>query len=211
MDAVKLIEELSGILLDKSPVKLKAVSKHPEGRILAPLIGMETGSVRMAKQVMAGKGVPFPIDEWQSVLIQGLTIYNQNNWFPVMTIIVGNPGETDEDCKATLDILYEVERRGLFAFFVPSIFTPLHDTRMEKKEGVQESNEMTPLQWQIMMKSWKLSMQPSLQSWWGPTAWRIGAVVAWMWTLRKVNGPNLTWPLFLFASALPEWLMEKMG
>ena len=26
-----------------------------------------------------------------------------------------------------------------------------------------------------------------------------------------MNGPNFTWPLMLFASALPEWLMAKMG
>ncbi|MBI4903399.1 MAG: B12-binding domain-containing radical SAM protein [Acidobacteria bacterium] len=207
----KLIEELSNVLLDKSPVKLPQVSKHPEGRILSPLIGMETGSVRMAKQIMPGKGVPFPIDEWPSVLIQGLTTLNRNNWFPVMTLIVGSPGETDDDCKATLDLLYEVERRGLFAFFVPSIFTPLHDTRFAEKEGVQESRELTPLQWQIMMKCWKMSLKPALHSWWGPTAWRIGAVAVWAWKLRKMNGPNFTWPLMLFASALPEWLMEKMG
>jgi hypothetical protein len=192
----KLIEELSSVLLDKS---------------LSPLIGMETASVRMAKQIMPGKGVPFPIDEWPSVLIQGLTILNKNNWFPAMTLMVGNPGETDDDCKATLDLLYEVERRGLFAFFVPSIFTPLHDTRFAQKQGVQESRQLSPLQWQIMMKCWKMSLRPALHSWWGPTAWRIGAVFVWLWKLRKMNGPNFTWPLLLFASALPESLMAKMG
>ena len=206
-----LIEELSKLLLDKSPVKLPALSTHPEGRILSPLIGMETASVRMAKQIMPGKGVPFPIDDWPSVLIQGLTIYNRNNWFPVVTLMVGNPGETDEDCKATLDLLYEVERRGLFAFFVPSIFTPLHDTRLADKHGVEENRKMTPLQWQIMMKCWKMSMKPALQSWWGPMAWRIGALFFWAWKLRKTNGPNFTWPLFLFAGALPESWMQRMG
>jgi len=207
----KLIEQLSGVLLDKSPVKLPSVSSHPDGRIISPLIGMETGSVRMAKQIMPGKGVPFPIDEWPSVLIQGLTTLNRHNWFPVMTLMVGNPGETDEDCKATLDLLYEVERRGLFAFFVPSIFTPLHDTRLAAKQGVQESRQLTPLQWQIMMKCWKLSLRPALHSWWGPMAWRVGALVAWIWKLRKMNGPTFTWPLLLFASALPEWLMARLG
>ena len=38
--------------------------------------------------------------------------------------------------KATLDLVYEMERRGLFAFLIPSIFTPLHDTRMEMEKGV---------------------------------------------------------------------------
>jgi radical SAM superfamily enzyme YgiQ (UPF0313 family) len=207
----KLIEQLSAVLLDKSPVKLPTVSTHPEGRILSPLIGLETASVRSAKQIMPGKAVPFPIEEWPSVLIQGLTTLNRNNWFPVMTLMVGTPGETDADCRATLDLLYEVERRGLFAFFVPSIFTPLHDTRLSAQQGVQESRQLTSLQWQIMMKCWKMSLRPALHSWWGPMAWRAGALLAWIWKLRKMNGPNFTWPLMLFASALPEGLMARMG
>lgn len=206
-----LIQKLSELLLDKSPIRLPGLSTHPEGRVLSPLIGLETASVRMARSIMPGKGVPFPIDEWPSVLINGLEILNRNNWFPVMTLMIGNPGETDEDVAATLDLLGEVERRGLFAFFVPSIFTPLHDTRLAAKKGVVETREMTPIQWQLMMKCWKMSMKPALQSWWGPWAWRFGALFFWAWKLRKTNGPNFTWPLFMFASALPEKLMMKMG
>jgi radical SAM superfamily enzyme YgiQ (UPF0313 family) len=207
----KLIEEMSSVLLDKSPVKLPRLSTHPEGRILSPLIGMETASVAMAKKIMPGKSAPFPIEEWPSLLINGLTILNRNNWFPVLTLMIGNPGETDEDSMATLDLLYEVERRGLFAFFVPSIFTPLQDTRMGKKQGVAESRQMTALQWQIMLKCWKMSLKSALHSWWGPLAWRTGALIGWLWKLRKLNGPNFTWPLLMFASAVPERLAAKMG
>lgn len=206
-----LIRELSNLLLDKSPIHLKTLSTHPQKKALVPLIGLETGSVRMAKQVMPSKGVPFPIEEWPSVFIRGLEVLNENNWFPAVTLIIGNPGETDDDVKATLDLIYEVERRGLFAFFIPSIFTPLHDTRMEKKKGVSETNELTPLQWQLMMKCWKMNLRPGQVSWWGPTAWRVGALILWAWKLRKLNGPGFTWPMFMFANALPEWLMGKMG
>ena len=207
-----LIEQLSEMLLDKSPIHLP-LAQHASRRskALVPLIGLETGSVRMAKQIMPSKGVPFPIEDWPSVVIRGLEVLNQNNWFPAMTLIIGNPGETDEDVKATLDLIYEVERRGLFAFFIPSIFTPLHDTRMEKKKGVTETRQLTPLQWQLMMKCWKMNLRPGQTSWWGPTAWRLGALGLWAWKLRKLNGPNFTWPMFMFASALPEWLMAKMG
>jgi radical SAM superfamily enzyme YgiQ (UPF0313 family) len=207
----KLVEQISEVLLDKCPVKLPTVSSHREGRILSPLIGMETGSVRMAKQIMPGKSVPFPIEEWPSVLIQGLTILNRNNWFPVMTLMVGNPGETDADCMATLDLLYEAERRGLFAFFVPSIFTPLEGTTLGGEQGVLESRELRPLQWQIMLKCWKMSLRPALHSWWGPMAWRFGALLMWLWKLRKANGPNFTWPLLMFSSAVPEFVIAKMG
>jgi hypothetical protein len=207
----KLIEQLSALMLDKSPVRIPQVSSHPEGRVLSPLIGMETASVRMAKMIMPGKSAPFPIDEWPSVLIRGLEVLNKNNWFPVITLMVGNPGETDEDVKATLDVVYEIERRKLFAILVPSIFTPLNDTRMADKHGTEETRDMTPLQWQLIMKCWKMSLNRALQSWWGPTVWRIGALVFWAWKLRKTNGPHFKWPMFMFASALPEWLMEKMG
>ena len=206
-----LIKELSALLLDKSPIHLPMLSTHPQHKALVPLIGLETGSIRMAKQIMPSKGVPFPIEEWPSVVVRGLEILNANNWFPAMTLIVGNPGETDEDCRATLDLVCEVERRGLFAFFIPSIFTPLHDTRMEKKTGVTETRQLTPLQWQLIMKCWKMNLRPGQQSWWAPTAWRLGALGLWAWRLRKLNGPGFTWPLFMFASALPEGRMAKRG
>jgi radical SAM superfamily enzyme YgiQ (UPF0313 family) len=206
-----LIEKLSDMLLDKSPLHLPTLSSHPKKKILAPLIGMETGSVRIGKKIMPSKGIPFPIDEWPSVILEGLRILNKNNWFPVMTLIVGAPEETDEDVMATLDLVYEMERRGLFAFLVPSIFTPLHDTRMEKKMGVTETRKLSAMQWQLLMKCWKFNLRHGLYSWWGPIAWRTGALALWAWKLRKLNGPNFTWPLFMFSGALPESLMASMG
>ena len=38
-----------------------------------------------------------------------------------------------------------------------------------------------------------------------------GALALWAWKLRKLNGPGFTWPLFLFASAMPEKLMARVG
>jgi hypothetical protein len=206
-----LIKKLSELLLDKSPIHLPYLSSHPKKKALTPLIGLETGSVAMAKKIMPSKGIPFQTEDWPSVFINGLKVLNENNWFPAVTLIVGNPGETDEDVKATLDLIYEVERRGLFAFFIPSIFTPLHDTRMQDKKGVTETKQLTPLQWQLMMKCWKMNLRPGQYSWWAPTAWRLGALGLWAWKLRKINGKSFTWPLFMFASALPEKLMAKLG
>ncbi len=206
-----MIKQLSDLLLPKSPIHFPYLSSHPEKKALAPLIGLETGSVRMAKKIMPGKGVPFPIDHWQSIVLEGLRVLNENNWFPAMTLIVGNPDETDEDMRETLDLVYEMERRGLFAFLIPSIFTPLHDTRMEMEKGVTQTRELTPLQWQLMMKCWKMNLRPGQYSWWGPTAWRIGSIGMWLYKLRKLNGPNFTYPLLMFSGALSEKRLEKMG
>lgn len=206
-----LIRELSRILLPKSPIHFPYLSSHPEKKALAPLIGLETGSVRMAKKIMPGKAVPFSIEHWPSVVLEGLRVLNENNWFPAMTLIVGNPDETDDDIRETLDLVYEMERRGLFAFLIPSIFTPLHDTRMEMEKGVTQTRQLTPLQWQLMMKCWKMNLRPGQYSWWGPTAWRIGSLAMWLYKLRRLNGPNFTYPLFMFSGILSEKQLEKMG
>ncbi len=206
-----MIEQLTDAILDKSPIHLPTVSKHPKKKALVPLIGLETGSVRLARKIMPSKGVPFSIDDWPSVIIEGLRVMNKNQWYPMMTLIVGNPGETDDDVKATLDLMYELERRNLFAFLVPSVFTPLHDTRMANEEGVTQTRNLSPLQWQVIMKCWKNNLRPGQYSWWGPSAWRIGSLVMWLTKLRRTNGANFTWPLFMFASLLPEEWMERMG
>jgi tRNA A37 methylthiotransferase MiaB len=78
------------------------------------------------------------------------------NWFPMLTLMVGNPGETDEDVMDTLDLVYEMERRGLHAFLIPSVFTPLNDTCMMNDRGVSESLRLSPLQWQLILKCWKV-------------------------------------------------------
>ncbi|CAN5178133.1 hypothetical protein BH20ACI2_BH20ACI2_03230 [soil metagenome] len=206
-----LIKKLSDMLLPKSPIHFPYLSSHPEKKALAPLIGLETGSIKMAKKIMASKGVPFSIDHWQSIVLEGLRVMNENNWFPAMTLIVGNPDETDEDNMATLDLIYEMERRGLFAFLIPSIFTPLHDTRMEMEKGVTKTRDLTPLQWQLMMKCWKMNLRPGQYSWWGPTAWRIGSIGMWLYKLRKLNGPNFTYPLMMFSGLISENRLARMG
>ena len=61
------------------------------------------------------------------------------------------------------------------------------------------------------MKCWKLNLRPGQYRWWAPTAWRVGAIGLWLRKLRKLNGPNFTWPLLMFANATPEKLMARMG
>jgi len=206
-----LIEKLAATVLEKSPIHLRRVSSHPKGKALVPLIGLETGSVRQANMLMPSKAVPFKIDDWPSVVIRGLEILNKHNWFPMLTIMVGNPEETDADVCETLDLVYEMERRGLFAFLVPSVYTPLEGTRMQDKTGVTANDRLTRLQWQLILACWRQNLRPGLRAWWGPAVFKIGALVLWVARLRKTNGPNFTWPLLMFSGILPRALTLRLG
>ena len=82
---------------------------------------------------------------------------------------------------------------------------------MEHKEGVTETRKLSALQWQLLMKCWKMNLRGAEFRWWAPVAWRLGALGLWAFRLRKLNGPTFTWPLLLFAGALPEKMMVRMG
>jgi radical SAM superfamily enzyme YgiQ (UPF0313 family) len=206
-----MIKKLTEMIIEKSPLHIPSVSAHPKKKVLTPLIGLETGSPRMARQIMPSKGVPFNIDDWPSVIVRGLEIMNANYWYPMMTLMIGNPGETDEDVRETLDLVYEIERRGLFAFLVPSVFTPLEGTRMKTQSGVTRTRDLTALQWQLMMKCWKFNLRPGVNTWWGRWAFRVTGMGLWAAKLRKTNGPNFRWAMVNFCSALPERWMQGMG
>src|SRR5262249_17064801 len=62
-----------------------------------------------------------------------------------------------------------------------------------------------------IMKCWKMNLRPGQESWWAPTVWRLGALGLWAYRLRKLNGPGFTWPLFMFASVMPERMMARLG
>lgn len=42
-------------------------------------------------------------------------------------------------------------------------------------------------------------------------AWRIGSIAMWLYKLRKINGPNFTWPLWMFSGAISEKNLKRMG
>src|SRR5258708_34698391 len=95
--------------------------------------------------------------------------------------------------------------------WVPSICTPHVKTRMEKGEGVRETQDLSKLQWQVIMKAWAIASRIGLQTTWGKLSFGAGALVLWAARLRRVNGPKFTWPLVQFSGAVPERWLERTG
>ena len=112
---------------------------------------------------------------------------------------------------ATLDLLDEAERRGLHCMWVPSIFTPLVKTRMEHGKGVRETQHLSKLQWQVIMKAWAVASRIGLQTTWGRLSFGAGALVLWATRLRWANGPKFTWPLVQFSGLVSDRWLERTG
>jgi radical SAM superfamily enzyme YgiQ (UPF0313 family) len=190
-----LVKELSRILLRKSVLRNPA-STHPDKRFLSPLLGIETGSARLAALSMPGKALPFDIRDWQDIVVESIRIMNQNNWFPVCTFIVGLPDECDDDLRQSLDLLNRL--RDSKILYVPSIFTPLQDTRLERGRALR-ARELSKLQWEFIMTAWRQSLDFAVVNRHSNLAWKLGTYAFYYARGKWIHGPHFKHPAFRFA------------
>lgn len=201
-----LIQELSNILLRKSILRNPA-STHPDKTFLSPLVGIETGSARLAALTMAGKSLPFDVRDWPEIVVEAIQILNRNNWFPVCTFIVGLPGETDDDMKASLDLLHRLRNNKVL--YVPSIFTPLEETRMARGHALK-TRELTKLQWEFILTAWRQSLDFAVVRKRSNLAWKLGMYGFYYARGRWVHGPQFKYPAMRFAGASEEKLAPHL-
>lgn len=202
----RLIKDLSSILLDKSALQNRN-SSHHDKRFLAPLIGIETGSPRLAALTMSGKSLPFDIRDWQEIVVEGTNILNDNNWFPVYTFIVGLPNETDDDIKQSLELLHRLKNNKVL--YVPSIFTPLEYTRMASGHAMK-ARELTQLQWEFIMTAWKQSRDFGEMRDRSRKYFQIGTKIFYHLRGKYVHGPVFKWPAMRFAGEPEETLSKHL-
>ena len=123
--------------------------------------GLETGSSNLLKKIMPLKAKPFSADEWQDVVLNGTINYNKNYWFPAYTLILGIPGETDDDLKDTIRLLYRLEhevpekigKEMTHYVTVPLSFIPAGIMRGDSFFDIDK--EITELRFLILYMSWK--------------------------------------------------------
>jgi len=85
-------------------------------------IGVETGSVPLARNTMPQKAKPYAIEQWPELVIEAAGIMQDVNMIPAMTVIAGLPDEKEEDVLRTMDLiddLWDFKSIIMPMFFVP--------------------------------------------------------------------------------------------
>ncbi|MEM2636984.1 MAG: radical SAM protein [Candidatus Korarchaeota archaeon] len=161
---------------------------------MAVEVGLESGSPRLMSEHMNGKSIPLDIMKWQEIVEEATGIMNDNGWLPLGTIIVGMPGENEDDVLKTLELIDRL--RKYVIFFVPLLFTPLHECvlRNERRADLRKFSES---QWEVFNRAWNHNIHTWREDWLGPlqnnifiNAFRkIGGAFAWWlyyrWGARK--------------------------
>jgi len=182
-------------------------STHPDKAFLSPLMGVETGSPRLAAQTMSGKALPFDIQDWQEIVVEAMNVLNENNWFPVCSYVVGLPHETDDDMRQSLDLLGRLRKNKIL--HAPSIFTPLEDTRMASGRPLK-SRELTKLQWEFLLTAWRQTLDFAVWRRQSNLKWKLGMYAFYYARGRWIHGPQFKYPAFRFAGRSEDKLASHL-
>jgi len=149
----KLLEELSPILLEKTRWTQELNKSYPK-RFISVEVGIETGSVRLMKKYMKGKALPYSVDNWPELVLQGVGIMNDHDWWPLCTIMSGQPDETEDDVRATLDLIDDLRNHNAKMFYTPVLFIPLKEAMLGNRRRTNLKN-LSELQWEVIARCWK--------------------------------------------------------
>jgi len=189
----KLLEELSPILLEKTYWTREHGYKKD---FVTTEVGIETGSVRMMNKHMKGKALPYSVDRWPELVCQGIGLMNDHDWWPLCTIMTGQPDETEDDVNATLDLLDDLREQKSRMFYTPVLFIPLDDALLRNAKRSSLEN-LTELQWMVIAKCWKNNID-----FWDPgRGWAYGPLfffAHWFYA-RWRHGSKATRPMMHLA------------
>jgi radical SAM superfamily enzyme YgiQ (UPF0313 family) len=144
--APNLIKDLSEIL--EAGVK-------GENSWISGQCGIETGSPKLIRNLMAGKAKPFAPEEWPRVVEDAFHILKENDWVPVATLIIGLPGEETEDVQLTIDLIKKLRE-------VKSLIVPLFMVGEGGLKGKAQSftiDKMTNKQGELFLDCWEHNLE----------------------------------------------------
>ena len=134
--------------------------KHPTK---AFQVGIETGSPKLIKKHMKGKVYPFKPDQWPEVAAGAFKLFHENHIVSCATIIMGLPGEDQEDIQITIDLIKSL--KPYQSLIVPLLFTPMETTRLEYAKPFLK-NDLTPKHYELLTACWDHNLD------WFPALWK---------------------------------------
>jgi radical SAM superfamily enzyme YgiQ (UPF0313 family) len=86
-------------------------------------VGVETGSPRLIDKFMRGKPKPYGPEQWPDIVASAFEILTSNGLIPAATLVVGLPGEEQNDLVQTIELVKRLKEFP--SIIVPLFFVPL--------------------------------------------------------------------------------------
>jgi len=191
----RILDELTPILIEKTKWH-PGTSKLYKQPFISVEVGIETGSIRLMNKYMKGKALPFSVNNWRELVIEGIGLMNDYDWWPLCTIMTGQPKETEDDVRATLDLIDDLRNHNAKMFYTPVLFIPLKEAILGNHKRSNLDN-LSQLQWEVLSRCWKNNID-----FWTPNMrWIYGSIFFlshWMY-FRWQHGKKATIPMMHLA------------
>jgi len=178
----KLVEKVAPILVEKSRWTYLNNQRYATFEI-----GIETGSVRLIEKYMRGKALPYTPEQWPDIVVQALGILNDNQIYPLATLVTGLPTENEKDVIETLELLDRLKKNKVF--FVPLLFTSEEDCILNRERHA-DLHGLSDLQWDVFSTCWR----HNVKTWRGngfQHLIRIGGLFSYLVYYRWLHGPKV--------------------
>ena len=96
-------------------------------------MGIESASGRLVHANAPGKIAPFDPDDWGEIVREAIAKMTRTGFFPVLSVILGLPGETADDVRATLDLVNDVADKPCVIF--PIFHEPVDPAARDRGEA----------------------------------------------------------------------------
>ncbi|GBC74577.1 MULTISPECIES: B12-binding domain-containing radical SAM protein [Candidatus Nitrosocaldus] len=130
--------------------KIREINNFNASRWTGVQIGLETASPALIRRHMPYKVKPFTPEEWPWLVREGIKLLNENYFFVANTLIIGLPGEQDDDVKETIELVKELD--GMATVVAPMFYTDYHDPSRSL-----QGERMSRAQWELYFRCWHLN------------------------------------------------------
>jgi radical SAM superfamily enzyme YgiQ (UPF0313 family) len=193
----KIIEEIAPTLVEKGRWRYNGK------RVASVEVGIETGSVKLIKKHMRGKPLPCKAEDWCELVVQAVGILNDNDICPLGTLVVGLPGEKEEDTLATMELIDRLKEAKLF--YVPLFFTSEEECLLSNARQA-DLHHLTELHWDFFATCWRHNIRH-----WGAEKQRsiaAGSMLLYMLYYRWKHGKKVARPIMKLAD-FPQSLFKR--
>ncbi|MCH1770340.1 MULTISPECIES: radical SAM protein [Metallosphaera] len=171
---VKLFTEVKGMGVDgifwphisapavkSSPRTVQAmadIAGYDFDRSVMPVVGLESGSLKILEKYMPAKAFPWTPREWGDVIMDATAIMNDNYIFPCYTMTIGYKEETDDDVQESIDLVQKIIDHDFTAWIFPLPVIPISTTRI--KDNPFPALEKLPSKyWDLLYIAWTYNMK----------------------------------------------------
>ncbi|MQL55781.1 B12-binding domain-containing radical SAM protein [Acidianus ambivalens] len=152
---------ISAPAVRESPKTVKAIAeiaRYDVDRAAAPVVGLETGSLKILEKYMTAKAFPWTPREWKDVILDATAIMNDNYIYPCYTMTIGYPEEGEKDVEESINPVQSIIDHKFTAWIFPLPVIPISTTYISKNP-YPKPETLPQNYWDLLYISWHYDLK----------------------------------------------------